>query len=64
MLLILQSYRYFENIATSFEKQMQTYRQQIEQLERHLLSLTQPYALTPNGKYYKTIILISNISIM
>lgn len=39
---------YFENLANSFEKQMQVYRQQIEQLERHLVSLTQPYTLTPN----------------
>lgn len=39
---------YFENLANSFEKQMQSYRQQIEQLERHLLSLTQPYTLTTN----------------
>lgn len=43
------SHRYFENLATNFEKQMQSYRQQIELLERHLVSLTQPYSLTPNG---------------
>ncbi|XP_035232564.1 nucleoporin p58/p45-like, partial [Stegodyphus dumicola] len=39
---------YFHNLANSFEKQMQSYRQQIEQLERQLLSLSQPYTLTPN----------------
>lgn len=39
---------YFEFLANSFEKQMQSYRQQIEQLERHLVSLTQPYTLTTN----------------
>ncbi|XP_055933060.1 nucleoporin p58/p45-like isoform X2 [Argiope bruennichi] len=42
------STEYFHNLANSFEKQMQSYRQQIEQLERHLLSLSQPYTLTPN----------------
>lgn len=31
---------------------MQTYRHEIEQLERHLVSLTQPYTLTANGVYY------------
>ncbi|CAL1291936.1 unnamed protein product [Larinioides sclopetarius] len=43
------STEYFHNLANSFERQMQSYRQQIEQLERHLLSLSQPYTLTPNG---------------
>ncbi|GFT56635.1 hypothetical protein NPIL_331641 [Nephila pilipes] len=42
------STEYFHNLANAFEKQMQSYRQQIEQLERHLLSLSQPYTLTPN----------------
>ncbi|GIY78945.1 hypothetical protein CDAR_546891 [Caerostris darwini] len=42
------STEYFHNLANLFEKQMQSYRQQIEQLERHLLSLSQPYTLTPN----------------
>ncbi|GIY99436.1 hypothetical protein CEXT_799281 [Caerostris extrusa] len=42
------STEYFHNLANLFEKLMQSYRQQIEQLERHLLSLSQPYTLTPN----------------
>ncbi|GBN08101.1 Nucleoporin p58/p45 [Araneus ventricosus] len=42
------STEYFHNLANSFERQMQSYRQQIEQMERHLLSLSQPYTLTPN----------------
>ncbi|XP_042897482.1 nucleoporin p58/p45 isoform X2 [Parasteatoda tepidariorum] len=37
---------YFHNLANNFEKQMQSYREQIEQLERHFLSLSQPVALT------------------
>ncbi|KAG8199692.1 hypothetical protein JTE90_022141 [Oedothorax gibbosus] len=41
------STEYFHNLANAFEKQMQSYRQQIEQLERHLVSLSQPYTLTP-----------------
>lgn len=39
---------YFHNLSVNFEHQMQQYRRQIEQLERHLLSLSQPSVLTPN----------------
>lgn len=39
---------YFHNLSVSFEHQMQQYRRQIDQLERHLLSLSQPSVLTPN----------------
>ncbi|XP_076315978.1 nucleoporin p58/p45-like [Tachypleus tridentatus] len=38
---------YFQRIVSSFEKQMHTCRQQIEQLERHLMSLSQPSLLSP-----------------
>ncbi|XP_023240806.1 nucleoporin p58/p45-like isoform X2 [Centruroides sculpturatus] len=38
---------YFQNLVTKCESQMQLYRQQIEQLEKHLVSMSQPSVLTP-----------------
>ena len=41
--------RYFLRLAEEFEVQMQTYRQQILEMEHHLASADQSSALSPQG---------------
>lgn len=42
--------RYFQRLVENFETQMLSYRQQIETLEGHLHSISQPSILSPEGK--------------
>ena len=42
---------YFIELVAGFERDMQVFRQEIENTEKHILSLSQPMALTPQGNY-------------
>lgn len=42
--------RYFQRLVENFETQMLSYRQQIETLEGHLHSISQPSILSPEGE--------------
>jgi hypothetical protein len=50
---------YFTELVAGFERDMQVFRQEIENTEKHILSLSQPMALTPQGKpcYYYDLLL-------
>lgn len=56
---------YFQRLISSFENKMQTYRQQIKMLEKHLGSITQPSGLTPQElvlaikKFHETFVFLA-----
>jgi hypothetical protein len=43
---------YFAELVAGFERDMQIFRQEIENTEKHIQSLSQPMALTPQGKQH------------
>lgn len=43
---------YFTELVAGFEHDMQIFRQEIENTEKHIQSLSQPMALTPQGKQH------------
>jgi nucleoporin p58/p45 len=43
---------YFTELVAGFERDMQVFRQEIENTEKHIQSLSQPMALTPQGKQH------------
>ena len=45
-------HRYFHKMVYDFEGRMEQYRQQIEEMESHLVSLNQPSMITPQGMFY------------